>query len=140
MSKIRTKKQFVSFLSPKLINIILLFYYFPQEAHFELKFSLIRPFHCFFSLYLIEACLHHPQIPQVVVGIFTRISSLGFHTCSLLKDLVLRLLYDQFQVKFRSAFCKNTKIKMIKKYGLCTPKIQSYPPIIQAYPKDPKIP
>ena len=41
-----SKKQFFSFLPPKLINIILLFqllfYYFPQEAHFELKFPLIN--------------------------------------------------------------------------------------------------
>ena len=39
------KKQFFSFLPPKLINIIilfqLLFYYFPQEAHFEQKFTLM---------------------------------------------------------------------------------------------------
>ena len=46
---------------------------------------------------------HSPQMPQVVVGIFARVSSLGLQTFSLLKNLVLGLFQDQFQVKFRFA-------------------------------------
>ena len=54
MSKIQTKKVVVFILPPKLITIILLFYDFPQEAHFRPQISSNGPSSFPYFLFLVQ--------------------------------------------------------------------------------------